>query len=846
MDAAITESEAMVDVHRGSLRVYLGAAPGVGKTYAMLSEGHRRHERGNDIVIGFVETHGRTPIEALLDGLEVVTRRTGTANGIESGEMDVEAVIARAPSVALIDELAHTNVPGSRNFKRWQDIEEILAAGIDVVTTMNVQHLESLNDVVESITGIPQQETVPDAVVRRADQIELVDMSPEALRRRLAHGNVYSAEKIDAALTNYFRLGNLNALRELALLWVADRVDDALEKYRIEHDIDSPWPARERVLVALTGGPEGDALIRRGARIAQRAQGGQLLALHVSRSDGMADALPTTLAHQRALVESLSGTWHTVVGDDITSAILTFARGINASQIVLGASRRSRLSAAISPGVGREVVRDCGDIDVHIVTHEHAGRGRRRPPARGPPSRARLTAGWALAVAGPPLLGAVLYFHQGQQGLPNVLMLFLALTVGIALVGGLWPAIFAASASGLLANYWFTDPLHTWAINEPANVLAIIVLVSVAAAVSAVVDLAARRSRQAAHARTEADTLATLAGSVLQSDNAASALLEQVREMFNFSSAALLEHLASGSWAPHGHAGSNPPQSPEEADTTIPVGTGMVLALRGRPISAQDLRIATAMASQTGALIERDRLRAESRNNRQERERTAIRASLLAAVSHDLRTPLAGVKASVSSLRSDLYELTPADQADLLAGIEESADQLKALIDNLLDMSRLDAGAVVPRLAPVALDEVVPRALSAIPAGRVVIDVPETLPLVNADAGLLERAVANVVENAVRHAPDAEPVLVAAGYAGTSLVLRVADRGPGVPENKREDMFHAFQRLGDAPDGHGLGLGLAVARGFTEANGGTLDAEDTPGGGLTMVFNLKIVAEEWP
>ena len=331
---------------RGKLRVYLGAAPGVGKTFHMLDEARRRQERGADVVVAFVETHDRPHTEAQLAGLEVVPRRELEHQGARLTEMDLAAVLARRPTVALVDELAHTCAPGSRNAKRWQDVEELLAAGIDVIATVNVQHLESLTDVVQKITGVPQQETVPDEVVRAADQIELVDMTPEALRRRMAHGNVYQPEKIDAALSNYFRVGNLSALRELALLWVAGRVDEGLLTYRGQHGIDKVWETRERVVVALTGGPEGGTLVRRAARIAQRlgAKGSDLLAVHVARSDGLTGASPAALAEQRELVESLGGTFHSVVGDDVPTALLQFARAENATQLVIGTSRRGRLA----------------------------------------------------------------------------------------------------------------------------------------------------------------------------------------------------------------------------------------------------------------------------------------------------------------------------------------------------------------------------------------------------------------------------------------------------------------------------------------------------------------------
>src|SRR3954454_7641825 len=392
-------------VARGILRIYLGAAPGVGKTFAMLGEAHRRDSRGTDVVIGVAETHGRRRTAEQLEGLEVLPCRRIAHRGVTLTELDIDAVLARRPEVVVVDELAHTNAPGSRHEKRWQDVEDILAAGISVLTTVNVQQLDSLNDVVESITGIVQQETVPDAVVRRADQIELVDMSPEALRRRVAHGNVYPAERVDAALANYFRVGNLTALRELALLWLADRVDEGLQRYKAEHDIDHVWEARERVVVALTGGPEGETLVRRASRVAQRSGNGALLAVHVLASDGLTGASPATLRTQRALVESLGGTYHQVVGDDIAAALLEFARGADATQLVIGTSRRSHWARAVRRGIGGQVVADSGEIDVHIVTHAAAGsHGWRLPPLTGALTARRRWLGLGLALLGVPAL----------------------------------------------------------------------------------------------------------------------------------------------------------------------------------------------------------------------------------------------------------------------------------------------------------------------------------------------------------------------------------------------------------------------------------------------------------
>src|SRR5579872_6606307 len=416
---------------RGHLRIYLGSAAGVGKTFAMLGEGHRRAERGADVVVAYAEAHGRPQTAALLDGLEVIPRRSLEYRGATFEEMDLGAVLARRPEIALVDEFAHTNVPGSKNEKRWQDVEELLDAGIDVISAVNIQHLASLNDVVEKITGVPQRETVPDAIVRAADQVEIIDMTPEALRRRMAHGNIYPAEKIDAALTHYFRAGNLAALRELALLWLADKVDEGLQRYRAAHDIHGTWEARERVVVALTGGPEGDTLIRRAARIAARTSGGDLLAVHVTKSDGLTGANPGNLARQRQLVESLGGTYHQVVGDEIADSLLTFAKAENATQLVLGASRRSWLLALLTgPGIGSRTIRDSGAIDVHMVTHAHAGsRWRILPRYRGGITRSRQLAGWILAVVLAPLVTIALTSFRSGLNLTSETLIYLVAVI---------------------------------------------------------------------------------------------------------------------------------------------------------------------------------------------------------------------------------------------------------------------------------------------------------------------------------------------------------------------------------------------------------------------------------
>ena len=819
---------------RGELRIYLGAAPGVGKTYTMLEEAHRRAERGTDVVVAFVETHGRKHTAAMLGDLEILPRKTLTYRGAEFTEMDLDAVLARKPEFAIVDELAHTNVPGSRHPKRWQDVQVLLDADISVLSTVNVQHLESLNDVVAQITGIEQRETVPDAIVRAAEQVELVDMTPEALRRRMAHGNIYRPEKIDAALGNYFRTGNLTALRELALLWLADKVDDQLDQYRADNSIDATWETRERVVVALTGGPEGETLIRRATRIAARTKGADLMAVHVSRNDGLAGADPSILARQRVLVESLGGTYHQVIGSDVPRALLEFARGVNATQIVLGVSSRGRFAQLFSAGVGVTTTALSGSIDVHLVTHERAGQGHRARRMPAALSRGRRIAGFAAVLLGLPLLTALLHVVP-PISLTNDILLFLAAVVAVALIGGLWPALLAAVAGSLLLNWYFTPPVGHFTIADSDDVLALAIFVVVAIAVSWVVDTAARKTRQAAQAGADAQILATVAGSVLRGERPMLALLERLRETFALESVTLLQKGVVVA-----QVGGQACTSTADADAEVKVDDDLMMLLKGRPLQASDRRIIEAFAAQAALALRQERLAAEAATAKPLAEADRMRTALLAAVSHDLRTPLASAKAAVASLRSPDITFDDDDRAELLATADESLDRLTRLVTNLLDMSRLQAGAIGVAATAVGAEEVVPRALDDLgPAGRsVTTHIPDDLPYVHADPGLLERIIVNLVANALRYSPaDRLPVVTASALHDT-VEIRVIDHGPGIARDRWDDVFLPFQRLGDRDNHTGVGLGLALSRGLTEAMGGTLTPEETPGGGLTMILAL--------
>ena len=824
---------------RGTLRIYLGYAAGVGKTFAMLGEGMRRRERGTDVVVGFVETHNRPKTLERLSDLEAVPRQRLEYRGSMFEEMDVDAIVARAPTIALVDELAHTNVPGSRNDKRWQDVREILDAGIDVISTVNIQHLESLNDVVERITGVKQRETIPDEVVRAADQVELVDMTPFALRRRMAHGNIYPSEKIDAALSNYFREGNLGALRELALMWMADRVDEALQDYMHGHGIEGPWETRERILVGVSGRAEDEQLVRRAARMATR-RGGELLAVYVIPEDGSSagEALEAT----RRLVEKVGGTFDEVVGRNMPEALLDFARAENVTQVVLGASRRSRLQQVLRPSVINRVIRDSGGIDVHVISMEstapHASL--RVPPARGLPMRRRVL-GAGLAVILLSLLTLALTAFRDQVALSSILLVYLLAVVAVAAMGGLWPALLSALVSSLLINWYFTPPIHEWTIAEPANLFAIFVFVVVAAVVSGLVDRAARARAEAQRGTAEAEALARLAGWLLTEDDPLPRLVDHVRTTFGLDAVSVLRGDGDAGWTTEAVSGADPPMTPSDGSESLDLGEGASLVIRGPRLPAEARRVLAAFVAQLSVAVRARTLEQEAEDAAELVEVNDLRAAILAAVSHDLRTPLASVKAAVSSLRQRDVAWTDEESAEFLATIEEETDRLTSLVGNLLDASRIQTGALTLVRQQVGLDEVVPKALASLSDGgrEIEVDVPETLPRVDVDAALLERAIANIAANARTHTPSDVPIRILGSTVNGRVELRVVDRGPGIPADAREKVFEPFQRLGDRPSGDGVGLGLAVARGFVEAMGGEIGIEDTPGGGLTMVLAFE-------
>ncbi|MEU9795780.1 DUF4118 domain-containing protein [Streptomyces sparsogenes] len=840
---------------RGRLRIYLGAAPGVGKTYAMLQEGRRLRSLGAEVVIALVEPHGRRPTAALAEGLETVDRRTLVHRGVPLTEMDLDAVLARHPQIALVDELAHTNVPGSRHTKRWQDVEELLVAGIDVVTTLNVQHLESLNDVVRQITGVTQQETLPDEVARRADQIELVDLLPETLRRRLVHGDIYPADRVEAALTHYFRLGNLTALRELALLWLADRVEEGLQRYRAEHGITAPWETRERILVGLTGGPEGETLIRRAARITARTPGSELLALHVVPGDGLTHGDPTALSAQRVLVESLGGSYHQTTGEDVPQALLRFAEAENVTQIVLGASRRGRLSLLLRAGVGQRTIHDSGPIDVHIVTHEAAA-GAPAPalprPTHGTgPVRRRS----ALAAAALLLPALTLLLTAARASLGGALLMYLLAVILTALLGGRAPALLAAVAASLLADYYFTLPTHSVDVERAVDIVALIVFLAAAWLVGTAAEAAARHTRQAVRATSEARALSRMAVAMMHGQDLP-ALLEQVRENFALDAVSLLERDAEPGPEPRWYivasTGDRPPERPWEADVEAPVDDRLTLAARGRGLDGDDLRLLTACAAQLGIAHAQGTLtrHAAETDTLAAAERT--RAALLLAAGHDLRAPLGAAEAALGKLSDLVGERAPdgpgggpdgsgggpdgsggpdGEAAHLLRAARASVRRAGALVTDLDDLSRLHAGALDLYLRPVDLDEALTAALDDLgPGGHgIVLRLPPQLPDVIADAALLTRVLTTLAADALRHSPPDAPPTLTAEVLPDRLVVRIATGAPGAPANG-----------GTVTDRAGDSLPLRLSRDLTEAMGGALDT--TTGHGFAVTLTLPTSA----
>ena len=826
---------------RGELRIHLGAAAGVGTTYAMLDEAVRRAGRGADVVVGCVDTHHRpTTRDKLADVLALV-------GGTDAPKrLDVPALLRRRPAVVLVDELAHHNPSGTGHEHRWQDVDELLDAGIDVITTLNVQQIESLADPVRQIVGAVPAAQVPDEFLRRADQIEVVDITPEAIRRRIAHGNVYGVadgidgtDDVDPASAEVLNGSAFAELRALLLFWMADRLTAGP---------DDPRGARERVVVALTDGPGSDVVVRRAARLAQRSRAG-FVAVHV-RAPG-ADTPSATLLERRALVHHLGGSFHELAGTDVADSLVTFAADERATQLVLGTSGRSRLTELLRGSVIDQVIRRAGRVDVHVISHSGSTAGspveRRRPQRRGigaAGTARRQLAGVIIGATVFAALTSTLVAARDHLSVSTSLALYLLAVVSVTSLAGRLAGVLGAVASPFLANWFLIPPYHTLRVRELENLLELVVFVSVAIIVSWFVSVAARRADEATRARREATTLATLAGS--GGPDPLQSITDQLRRSFDLDGVAIIE---TDDGSPHPTVGTVVASSGHvaatdlrDADVLESLGPGVVLAAHGRALSADDHRVLRAFIQQLGRALEQDRLAAVAAEADALSRADELRTAILRAVSHDLRTPLATIKASVSSLRQGDVEWPDEVRDEFLASIEDETDRLTSIVVNLLDLSRLQADELRPVLRPVSLEEVVPAAVQSLGqrAAAVEIDLPLDLADVVVDPALLERVVANLVANSIAWSPPGSPVRVRANTFGGRVSLHVIDHGPGIRPKDRSVVLQPFHRLDDTGNPSGIGLGLAIADGLTRAMGGHLELRDTPGGGLTAVAVLPV------
>ncbi len=820
---------------RGHLRVYLGSAPGAGKTYRMLDEGWRRKERGTDVVVGFVETHGRALTVAQLRDLEIVPRVTRDYRGTHLEEMDLEAILARRPAVALVDELAHTNVIGSTNEKRWQDVTELLNAGIDVITTVNIQHLESVNDVVEKITGVRQRETIPDAIVRRAEQIEIVDVTPEALRRRMAHGNIYTADKIDASLTNYFRVGNLSALRELALLWLADRVEDSLQRYLDDHAINQTWETRERLIVGVTGTSTDEVLLRRAARIASRT-GAELFAVHVVKTDDIRHVPIDTTVAQNLVVE-FEGKFQEIVDDDAATALVAFARAERGTQIVLGASR-PRPRWRTTGGVVEKVLRNARDLDVHIIAvggkrpaHVHERRQKARVSWR------RRMLALVIAAASLPLLTIVMTAIRASLSPSTVCLAYLVVVLALTTWGDVLVGLVAAIAASALENYYFVQPLHTLHVARPDDLVVLMAFLLFAVGASIVVRQFTQRSLEADRSRAEAEILAKAAASVAASHEDLLPLLDSLRAVFDAQSVALL-NLQEKVWTSDLLSGV--PLLDANEGTHFAIDDEHQLLVVGANLNSPDRQLIGAFASRIAAGLRSQTIERDTTQLTEIAEAESFRLALFRTASKDLLGPLEKVQANISML-AESHDLRSLDERNtVLSAIQSQVHHLRRLVENLIDAGRLEAGELEPRLVSVTIGELVKGAVAKVDkrGRKVVQDVADDLAPLRTDRILVQRILANVVSNACRFSPLDEPIVIKAGVVGDLVEVLVIDRGPGMVQDQRDLVLAPFERL--RGEQLNASLNLTVASGFAQLLDGQLHFEDTPGGGLTVAVELPL------
>jgi two-component system, OmpR family, sensor histidine kinase KdpD len=867
---------------RAKLRIYLGYAPGVGKTFAMLSAARELHDGRAEVVVGVIETHGRFDTAALVLGLELLPRRTVDYRGRKLEEFDLDAALERKPKVLLVDELAHTNAAGARHAKRWQDVLDLLDAGIDVYTTLNIQHIESLNDVIAQITGVRVRETVPDSLLARADEIELIDLPPEELLVRLREGKVYLSEQAARAVDHFFRKGNLLALRELALRRAADRVDLDVLAHREEHEIETTWPTQERILVCVGPAPASARLVRAAARMAAGLRAPWVAAYveHMGVAPITKGDRERLDAHLR-LAESLGADVAHLGGTKISEALLDYSRKQNVTRIVIGKPTHSRIRDLLRGSLLDEVVRGSGDIDVHVISGDVAVDSAPSPPA-SPAEREHVdwrAYAWTLGLVA--FASGVSAIGRSVLALPDIAMLFLLPIMLVASRFGRGPTLLAAFLSVASYDFLFIPPLYTFDVSDVRHALTFAVMFATGLVISGLT-FRIRRQEQRARAREE-QTAALYAlsrelGAAPHEQEVARALARHAAEAFERPVAVLLpdvegmpkvaarigdiaydsQEQAVARWVlMHAKpAGFGTDTLPGARLTCIPLGAGSTVlgvlalgAVSNENHQAEDPHFLDGYVRQAGIALERARLAEDAKAQALRARTEEMRSSLLSAVSHDLRTPLAVITGASTALLDTSASVTDAQRRELLETISEEAERLERLVRNLLDMTRVESGSLKVKREWMPFEEIVVSVLARLESklrGRpVVTDVPADLPLISVDPILFEQVFVNLLENIAKYTPAGSPVEIRARVADEHVAIEVADRGPGIPSGSEESVFEKFFR-GSNAGGGGVGLGLAICRGIIEAHGGSVRAANRSGGGATFEIELPILGTAPP
>lgn len=865
---------------RGKLLVFLGYAAGVGKTYAMLQAAQQRRAEGVNLVVGYVETHGRAETDALLDGLEILPRRIVEYRGAVLSEMDVDAVLARRPQLALVDELAHSNAPGSRHLKRHQDVEDLLAAGIDVYTTLNIQHLESLNDIVAQITGVVVRETLPDRLLDQATEIRLVDLPPAELVQRLHDGKVYVPAQAQRAVEQFFRLGNLTALREISLRRTAERVDDQMRSYMQTQAIPGPWPASERLLVCVSSSPLSEKLIRAARRLADELNA-EWFAINVETvssvrlSIGQRDQLAGNLL----LAETLGAKTITLPGQSVVDTVIEYARSHNITKIIAGKPLRPRWQELLKGSVVDRLIRGSGPIDVYVVSSapESALSAQPREIVRRQPWRRHLLA--AALVAAATWVGHLL---SGAFSPTNLVMLYLAVVVVAAVYLGRGPAILASVLSVLAFDFFLISPRLTFAVGDTEYLLTFAGLFIVGVVISTLTARAREQADAAMQRETETAALYELSrdlAAALGRDDILQTVTQHVEHTFGRDVVILLlsesgvdrleiaaasarlelpeDELAVGDWVyRRGEpAGRNTTTLPASNLRYLPLQTARgiigVLGVAGsdepqRHLTPEQRRLLDAFASQVALALERAKLAEQAQQAEVLQVTEKLQAALLNSVSHELRTPLVSITGALSTLLDDADQIDAATERSLVENALDEAKRLNQLVGNLLDMTRMEAGALTIRLEPCDVQDVIGAALDHLGARlqdrTICVNLPPDMPLVPMDFVPIVQVLVNLLDNSLKYTPREQPIDITARIADQYVEIEVADRGPGIPAEDLEHIFDRFYRLQRPGNVGGTGLGLSICRGIIEAHGGAIRAQYRAGGGASFVFTLPLKA----